>query len=171
MLSLDGAQASLDPKGFWRVDKERDPELRNTALSLVAFHDLQQKIDACGGDREKGIEAFCSQNDGEGWMLPEMLRLSDYGLGHDERAKAHQPVASRLGPRFYDWQLAQDAEESWRECELHAWNLLGEAGFQKLMEEIEGKGESNVDTKRLEPERREAREGVVQGRLDLPPRT
>jgi hypothetical protein len=49
-------------------------------------------------------------------MLPETLRLADYGLGHDERAKEHQPVASSLSPRFYDWQLAQSAEEPWREC-------------------------------------------------------
>ncbi|MBU6335906.1 MAG: hypothetical protein KGS47_16075, partial [Chloroflexi bacterium] len=47
------------------------------------------------------------------------------------------PVASRLGPRFYDWQIAQTAEESWRECHLHARNLLGEAGYQRLLADIE----------------------------------
>ena len=74
-------------KGFWRVDKDKDPELRHTVLTLVAFADLEAKIGACGGDREVGIEAFLNQNEGEGWMLPETLRLADYGLGHDERAK------------------------------------------------------------------------------------
>ncbi|OGH60756.1 MAG: hypothetical protein A3G34_03635 [Candidatus Lindowbacteria bacterium RIFCSPLOWO2_12_FULL_62_27] len=127
---------SLNPKGFWRVDKEKDPELRHTVLTLVAFHDLQQKI-AAAGDRDKGIEAFCNQNAGEGWMLPETLRLADYGLGHDDRAKIAQPVAGRLGPRFLDWQLAQSPEESWRECELHARNLLGEAGFKQLQSGID----------------------------------
>ncbi len=127
----------LNPRGFWRVDKKKDPELRHTVLSLVAFHDLQQKIEECGGDRDRGIKVFCSQNDGEGWMLPERLRLADYDLGHDERAKEHQPVASRLGPRFYDWQLEQDPEESWRECHLHARNLLGETGYQQLLKDIE----------------------------------
>ena len=34
-------------------------------------------------------------------MLPETLRLADYGLGHDERAKDPQPIAGRFGPRFY----------------------------------------------------------------------
>lgn len=126
----------MDAKGFWRVDKDKDPELRHTVLTLVAFHDLEEKIRAVGGDSEKGIGAFLNQNDGEGWMLPETLRLADYGLGHDERAKQHQPVASCLGPRFYDWQLAQSAEESWRECHLHARNLLGEAGYQKLLADI-----------------------------------
>ena len=125
------------PKGFWRVHKDKDPELRHTVLTLVAFHDLEEKILACGGEREKGIDAFLAQNDGEGWMLPETLRLADYGLGHDERARQHQPVASRLGPRFYDWQLAQTPEESWRECHLHARNLLGEAGYRQLLADIE----------------------------------
>jgi hypothetical protein len=126
----------LSPNGFWRVDKDKDPELRHTILMFLAFHDLEQKIRECGGDRENGIEAFLNQNNGEGWMLPETLRLSDYGLGHDERAKQHQPVASRLGPRFYDWQLAQTPEESWRECHLHARNMLGEGGYLNLLGEV-----------------------------------
>jgi len=127
---------SLNPKGFWRVDKDKDPELRHTVLTLVAFHDLEEKIRECGGNRDKGIEAFLNQNNGEGWMLPETLRLVDYGLGHDERAKEHQPVASRLGPRFYDWQLTQNPEESWRECHLHARNLLGQNGYLNLLAEV-----------------------------------
>ncbi len=126
----------LSMKGFWRVDKDKDPELRHTILTLAAFRDLEQMIADRGGDRDAGIEAFCTQNDGEGWMLPETLRLADLGLGHDDRARHPQPVASRLGPRFYDWQTAQTPEESWRECELHARNLLGEEGFAKLKEEI-----------------------------------
>jgi len=134
------ASAEKKPKGFWRVDKDKDPELRHTVLTLVAFHDLQTKIAACGGDQEKGIEMFLNQNNGEGWMLPETLRLADHGLGHDDRAKEPQPVASRLGPRFYDWQLAQSPEESWKECHLHARNLLGEKGFSSLMKESDATG-------------------------------
>ena len=117
------------PKGFWRVDRDKPPELRHTVLTLVAFDDLQAKIDAAGGDRDAGIEAFLTQNDGEGWLLPETLRLADHGLGHDERAREPQPVAGRLGPRFYDWQLVQGADESRRECHLHARNLLGAHGY------------------------------------------
>jgi hypothetical protein len=101
---------TLDPKGFWRVDKEKDPELRHTVLSLVAFHELKRV----------GLEAFLAQNEGEGWMLPERLRLADYGLGHDARAREPQPVASRLGERFLPWQLEQSVEESWEECRRHA---------------------------------------------------
>jgi len=104
---------TLDPKGLWRVDKEKDPELRHTVLSLVAFHELK-KI---------GLDAFLNLNDGEGWMLPQTLRLADYGLGHDERAKEPQPVAPRLGERYLPWQLAKTPEQSWAECERHAQNL------------------------------------------------
>ena len=133
-----------DPKGFWRIDKEKDPELRQTVLTIVAYHALQDCINARDGDCEEGTMAFLSENDGEGWMLPETLRLADYGLGHDERAKKHQPVASRLGPRFFDWQLEQDTDESWRECRLHARNLLGEKGYEAFLRDVEAqaRGES-----------------------------
>ena len=136
-LKRDKVTAGLSPRGFWRVDKDKDPELRHTVLTLIAFHDLEGKIREHGGDRDAGIAAFLGQNDGEGWLLPETVRLADYGLGHDQRAQHHQPVASRLGPRFYDWQLVQTAEESWRECHLHARNLLGASGYQKLLADIE----------------------------------
>ncbi len=136
-LSKKSFTRRLNPKAFWRVDQDRHPEHRLTVLALVAFHDLQEKIAACSGDVAAGVEAFCNQNDGEGWMLPETLRLADYGLGHDDRAQQPQPVRSCFGPRFYDWQLAQTTEESWRECHLHARNLLGEEGYQALLREIE----------------------------------
>ena len=109
----DDFTRTLDPKGFWRVDKEKAPELRHTVLAQVAFQDLQQL----------GLDAFLAQNDGEGWMLPEALRLSDYGLGHDARAHEPQRVASLLGPRFHPWQLEGTVEESWEECRRHAANL------------------------------------------------
>ncbi|WP_437690034.1 hypothetical protein [Sorangium sp. So ce176] len=101
---------TLNPKGFWRVDKEQDPELRHPVLSLVAFHELKRI----------GLDAFLALNDGDGWMLPETLRLADYGLGHDARAREPQPVAARLGDRFLPWQLEQGVDESWEECRRHA---------------------------------------------------
>jgi hypothetical protein len=101
---------SLDTKGFWRVERKVDPELRQTVLAQVAFQELKRV----------GLDRFLSLNGGEGWMLPDKLRLADYGLGHDDRAREPQPVASALGPRFYPWQCERSAEDSWRECELHA---------------------------------------------------
>lgn len=127
---------TLDPKGFWRVDKDKDPELRHTILVLAAFRDLKDTIAACGGDRDKGIERFCAQNGGEGWMLPENLCLADLGLGHYERAKKPQAVRSRLGERFFPWQLDQSVEDSWRECELHARNILGAEAFARLQGDL-----------------------------------
>lgn len=120
----------LDPKGFWRVDKTQDPELRHSVLSLAAFDDLQTAI-AAAGDRDAGIGLFCDQNEGDGWMLPENLCLAELGLTrtvdaheYDERARSPQPARSRLGERFLDWQLAQTPEESWAECERHAKAIL-----------------------------------------------
>ena len=139
----------LNVCGFWRVDRDKDPELRHSVLTLIAFHDLEAKIEAVGGDREQGIEDFLAQNDGEGWMLPETLRLADYGLGHDERAQHPQPVASRLGPRFYDWQLAQSADESRRECHLHARNLLGAHDYALLLAEAAADADSDDTLDRL----------------------
>ena len=136
----------LNVCGFWRVDRDKDPELRHTVLTLIAFHDLEAKIEAAGGDREQGIEDFLAQNDGEGWMLPETLRLADYGLGHDERAQHPQPVASRLGPRFYDRQLARSADESRRECHLHARNLLGAHDYALLLAEAIGRHAADADS-------------------------
>ena len=109
-IAVKAFSRSLDCKGFWRVEKDQLPEHRLPVLAQIAFHDLVKM----------GIGRFLSQNDDEGWMLPETLRLADYGLGHDDRAKEHQPVASALGPRFYPWQLEQSVEESWEECERHA---------------------------------------------------
>ena len=127
--------AAFDPRGFWRVDRNQDPELRHPVLTLVALHDLEARIKDAGNDRDSGIEAFLNQNHGEGWLLPETVRLADYCLGHDDRARRPQPVASRLGPRFLDWQLTQTPEESQRESQLHARNLLGEHRYRHLLEE------------------------------------
>jgi len=110
MISDAYNSGKIEAKGFWRVDRKVEPELRHPILSLIALFDLE----------EKGLDHFLSQNDGDGWIIPETLRLADYGLGHDDRAREHQPVASRLGPRFYDWQLNKDVERSWEECAAHA---------------------------------------------------
>lgn len=73
------------------------------------------------------------------WMLPETLRLADYGLGRDDRAQKPQPVASELGPRFYDWQLRQTPEEAWAETRRHAENLrrIRAIGIEPIQPETE----------------------------------
>jgi hypothetical protein len=122
----------LNPTGFWRVDKELDPELRLPVMAQIAFLHLQEAIRSAGGNVPKGVESFLSSNDSRGWQLPETVRLSDYSLGHDERAKEPQPVASRFVPRVLPWQLEQSVEESWAECEHHARALLGDDEFERM---------------------------------------
>lgn len=129
--------SELRGKGFWRVDKDQPPELRHTVLAQIAFADLRSHIEAAAGDHQAGIRAFLSQNQGEGWCLPETLLLADYNLGHDDRANEHQPVAPALGPRFYDWQLAQPPQEAQAETHVHARNLLGEHAYRRLLTELE----------------------------------
>ena len=92
--------------GFWRVDKGIHPELRHTVLTQIAFAGIQRQIDAVGRrPRSRHQSLHEPKLSAKRWLLPEPLRVSDYGLGHDDRAKEHQPVASELGARFHDWQL------------------------------------------------------------------
>jgi hypothetical protein len=138
---------SLDAKGFWRIDSEEDVELRHPVLAMAAFMDLQDCITACGGDRKRGIEQFCTQNRGDGWMVPETLCLADLDLGHDQRAQNPQPVRDRLGDRFLPWQLEESAEESWAECEQHARTLLGAVEFTRLQADLaQARGSGGVAT-------------------------
>lgn len=136
LLATARLAGGLDPKGFWRVDRDKDPELRQTVLSLAAFRDLENTITDHGDDPVRGIRAFCGASDGEGWQLPSTIRLGDYGLGRDDRAKQLQPVRSRLGERFYPWQLRQSVAESWAECEMHARTVLGDDDFTRLKLEL-----------------------------------
>lgn len=101
---------TLDPKGFWRVEKERKPELRQPVLALVAFRELKRL----------GLEKFLALNEGDGWLLPEALCLRDYGLGHDTRAGEAQLVAAEMGPRFLSRQNEEGVLASWDECRGHA---------------------------------------------------
>ncbi len=131
------SSSTLDPRGFWRVDRDKAPELRHTVLAQVAFTDLQRHVAEADGHHDAGLLSFMAQNEGEGWLLPETLRLTDYGLGHDDRASHHQPVATELGPRFYDWQLAQPPQEARAETHLHARNLLGEHAYRRRLKDLE----------------------------------
>ena len=149
--TLSSHESRLDARGFWRVDRDKPPELRHTVLTQIAFADLQRHIEAAAGDLEADIQTLMDQNHGEGWLLPETLRLADYDLGHDDRAKEHQPVATELGPRFYDWQLSQPAEEAGRETHLHARNLLGEHAYRRLLAELDQRRTKQPSATGVEP--------------------
>ncbi len=111
-LKRPDARRRLDPKGFWRVDRGLDPELRHTVLALLAFADLLTLVRARG--LEDAVAEFCGQG-GAGWQLPEELALRDFGLGQGAAA-GPLPVRARLGPRFLPWQEREDAAASWAEC-------------------------------------------------------
>lgn len=106
-----------NPKGFWRVDREKPPELRLTTLALEAFKDLQAR----------GLDGFLAQHGGEGWMLPEFLEVDG----------EIRPVREPLGERFLNWQQNLDVAESWAECERHARDLLGDDGYAAFLRELE----------------------------------
>ena len=61
---------NLDPKGFWRIDRDRPPELRRTTLTIIAFHDLEAKVHAERGSRSKGVNAFIAQKRRRGLANP-----------------------------------------------------------------------------------------------------
>ena len=124
--TLRRSQQALNVCGFWSVDRDDPPELRHTVLTQIAFHHLSADVATSGSDVELGLDTFLDQNHGDGYLAPEHVRLADYHLGHDDRAQTPQPVATRPGQRFYDWQLAQSADEAHRERQLHARNLLSE---------------------------------------------
>lgn len=146
------------PKGFWRVDKDKPPEQRQTVLTLLAFDALHQHGN---GDPQRGLPRFLT-GQADGWPLPETIRLADHGLGHDDRAQRHQPVTSPLGPRFYDCQLAQTADEGTREHRLHARNLLGELGYARLLREIQRPHRQLTDERLPEVAEQRARYDVEQ---------
>lgn len=73
-------------------------------------------------------------------MIPEKLKFSvreDGTIDFDDPNGIEYEVASKLGPRFLDWQLEGTPEENWKECEMHARNILGEKGFEEFMKRLE----------------------------------
>jgi len=117
----------LDPKGFWRVERSKPPELRHTVLTIVAFDDLLASVQQHGNSKA-AIEAFCRQNDGEGWLLPDVLGVDKLQMTHTQvsehpRSKKPQPVRAAMGPRLLPWQLAQSSPASWTDWQLYLDSL------------------------------------------------
>ena len=95
---------SLDPKGFWRVDRDRPPHHRRTVLAMEAFSALQRHLHASGGELESAVPAFCTENRGDGWIP---------AVGPD--------------PRLLTWQDCTSPAESWSLCGWHALRVQGVA--------------------------------------------
>ena len=77
---------ALDPKGFWRVDKDKDPELRHTVLSQIAFYDLQQDIAAHGGE----IDVASVMGQGTAFRISLPRRTQEPNV--NETSPSHQPA-------------------------------------------------------------------------------
>ena len=94
-----------DPKGFWRVDKDKPKEFRHTTLALQAFRRL----------KEVGLEEFIKED----WQLPAEVqkvfgpRFYDWQLrGTPEESWAECEYHARqiLGEEGYQ-QFIQELEE------------------------------------------------------------
>jgi hypothetical protein len=99
---------ALGSKLFWRVDRDAHPECRQTILSFVAYHDLLTRLSG-SGTPESVVKKF-ALSPSERWQLPEQLTMSNYDLGHDDRATAPQCVRGRFAEfpesppqSFLDW--------------------------------------------------------------------
>src|SRR5690606_31160821 len=75
-------RSSADVKGFWRVDRQVHPELRQTVLTVVARADLETLINNSDGGIEEGISKLIGQKGKYSWSLPALLRHTDYGSSH-----------------------------------------------------------------------------------------
>jgi hypothetical protein len=156
-------RSSLYVKGFWRVDRTRDVQLRHTILTQIAYHDLKRKLgpqDQLSDGVVAAVEESKFLNE---WKLPERVRLQDYGIGRDSSCNENLEVASILGPQFDDWQLGQSEDESIRECRLHCRNLLGPDWEQSISMGVGQVGPARPDSDEI-PVRSE-RETDQQGSL------
>ncbi len=98
----------LDPKGLWRVDRDRPPELRLPVLAIAARIELDRVIAARGGDWSAGAECFLRS-----WRLPETVDLRALGFeAADPGERAVEVGAPNSG--------AVDAEASWRRAACEA---------------------------------------------------
>jgi len=91
-LASPGFAGSLAPSGFWRVDKDRDPELRHSVLVREALESLTE----WGTDRVAEWD----------WQLPDTLTL---------RGRAFR-VRERMGPQLLPQQEKTFQPGGWDEC-------------------------------------------------------
>ncbi|MBU7017130.1 MAG: hypothetical protein HXS44_06440 [Theionarchaea archaeon] len=85
-----------NPKGFWRLDKDKPPELRQTTLTLLAFRRL----------KEIGLEAFCKEDwqfpkDIQEKLGPRFLPWQLEGTPEDTWAECEQHAKNILGEEKY----------------------------------------------------------------------
>jgi len=124
-----------DPKGFWRVDDDKPNELRHTTLTIEAFKKLE----------DVGLDEFLNKQ-----------------FYFDES------IASKLGPRFLSWQKENpnrsDIKNSWKECENHAIEFLGEEEYDRFEKALEYR-KKQLEKNKSKPKKTHNKE--KQGKLNL----
>lgn len=141
------ASVSDNAKGFWRVDRGKQPSQRLTVLSIVAYSDLGRVVAENHGDRLAAYRALLGEAASGGWQLPYSIRLSDYGLSKSRHASESVPLGEEIGDAVYEWQISQSCSESWKECMLHSRNMLGQDGFQCLVSPRQESGNCGKERK------------------------
>ncbi len=93
---------SSNPKGFWRVDKEKSEELKQTNLTLLAFKRL----------KETGIEKFCEEH----WQFPPAIqeqlgpRFLDWQLveaAEDSWKRCSNHAINLFGEERFQWIMKE----------------------------------------------------------------
>jgi hypothetical protein len=107
----------VNPKGFWRVDANSEPELRHSVLALAAFRDLLRRI--VNEDPSRPVNDFLYGNSTAGWTFPETLSLAELGYNSTRPPKN---IARELGSDDLGRELTRP-QDSWNECNTHAYNL------------------------------------------------
>lgn len=118
--------ATLDRRGFWRVDRERPPEARHTELVRTLSRPAGRRFPAegSGGSADTALPA---------------TGRSPAGRPPSESATTSVPAAPgweqtlvpHLGPLLAPWQEGLDAADNWKLCRETA-GRLAELGFRLL---------------------------------------
>ena len=146
-----GTEGTRPSKGFWRIDKDRDPELRHTVLTLVAFQTSKSRYVPVVATARRASRHSSARTTAKVGCSPRrcvssiMALVTTTGRSRPSPSLAAWVRASTTG------KLAQSTEESWRECHLHARNLLGEGGYRRLLAEIGSEDSRKPPTTTISP--------------------
>lgn len=124
VLEIAGNPSALFPKGFWRVDKSKDPCQRRTVLTVAAFEDLQDHIAQFAGDLNEGIRSFLARVESDRWCGSDMCASGEAHSRPNEKTERNSSgMSASQDPRKFDWQVSIASAEKTRELAVHLYNL------------------------------------------------
>ena len=113
----------------YKFDPQRNGDRNGKRLLLLsAAMTVLMGVTACEGPPVLEYESV-DEHVGQNYINPPEVEL----IFEEPSSDAEGEIPLPLG----------FTEESWKECHLHARNLLGEAGYQALLAEIEGGSEDS----------------------------